>query len=233
VVCHTLAVGVGESSNRGAPTTRANWVDTRLRAAILSGELAAGERLRGEHLSAEWGVSATPLREAFQRLAGEGMIVIEPQRGARVASVDAVEAAECYELRLLLDPRALRASMAAADPSYRIDVDVAHRRLASARRSIPTFLEAHRAFHLTLLSRCPNKQLLRLSAELHDRTQRYQVGGVRHRTGGDPAAEHAALTSAVLADDARRATQVLTAHLRETLAAVRRMSAGVHPTHGG
>jgi GntR family transcriptional regulator, carbon starvation induced regulator len=212
--------------NREVPTTRANWVDARLRTAILSGEFLPGEKLRGEHLSAEWGVSATPLREAFQRLAGEGLVVIEPQRGARVASVDASEAAECYELRLLLDPRALRSSMAAGDDAYRAEVEVAHRRLTAATRSIPAFLDAHRSFHLALLSRCPNRQMLRLSAELHDRTQRYQVTGAAYRTDGDATAEHLALKDAVLVCDVQHASQVLTAHLKATLAAVRRADAG-------
>ena len=72
-----------------APPTLAEWVDARLRSAILSGELVAGQKLRSEHLAAQWGVSPTPLREAFQRLAGEGMVAIEPQRGARVAAIDA------------------------------------------------------------------------------------------------------------------------------------------------
>ena len=67
------------------PPTRAEWVDTQLRRAILSGEFAPGEKLRAEHLADRWGVSPTPLRETFMRLAGEGFVIIEPQRGARVA----------------------------------------------------------------------------------------------------------------------------------------------------
>jgi GntR family transcriptional regulator, carbon starvation induced regulator len=212
--------------NREVPTTRASWVDARLRSAILSGELQPGEKLRAEHLAAAWGVSATPLREAFQRLAGEGLVVIEAQRGARVASVDAAEAGECYELRLLLDPRALLASMEATDDAYRTEIEVAHRRLASAESRIPEFLESHRSFHMTLLSRCPNQQLLRLNAELHDRTQRFQVTAAPFRTDGDPVAEHLALKNAVLAGDVRQATHILTSHLKATLAAVRRLDAG-------
>lgn len=204
-----------------SPQTLADWVDARLRAAILTGQLAAGEKLRGEHLAAEWGVSPTPLREAFQRLAGEGMIVIEPQRGARVAKIDAAEAADYYELRLALEPKALRRSMAAADDDFRADVSRRHQALAAAPRGVPEFLAAHRDFHLALLSRCPNRQLLRMCAQLHDHTQRYQVTGAGQRRKGNPATEHRALCHAVLAGDSREATKVLTAHLGATLAAVR------------
>ena len=202
------------------PQTLAEWVDVRLRSAILTGELAAGEKLRSEHLAAEWGVSPTPVREAFQRLAGEGMIVIEAQRGARVAEIDAAEAADFYELRLMLDPRALRSSMAAADDSFRRDVNDAHRALVSTRRGAPEQLAAHRAFHLALLSRCSNRHLLRMCAQLHDHTQRYQVTGAGAHRGRGAAGEHLALRDAVLADDVKEATAVLSAHLRATLAAV-------------
>ena len=97
-----------------APPTRAEWVDSLLRRAIVNGELAPGQKLYAERLAEQWGVSPTPLRETFQRLAGEGLVVIEPQRGARVAPVDVRQAAEIYEIRLLLDPVAIEHSVRAA-----------------------------------------------------------------------------------------------------------------------
>jgi GntR family transcriptional regulator, carbon starvation induced regulator len=205
----------------GPPQTLAEWVDTRLRSAILTGELAAGEKLRSEHLAAEWGVSPTPVREAFQRLAGEGLVVIEPQRGARVAEIDAAEAADYYELRLTLDPKALRSSMRAANDAYRHDVEQAYRQLVSTRGGVPALLDVHRTFHLALLSRCSNRHLLRLCTQLHDHTQRYQVTGTGPRRRGDPAGEHLALRDAVLHGNVNAATNVLTGHLKATLTAIR------------
>ena len=207
-------------SSADAPPTLSEWVDGRLRSAILSGELVAGEKLRSEHLAAQWGVSPTPLREAFQRLAGEGMVVIEPQRGARVAAIDAREAAEHYELRLLLDPKALRSSMANASDEWRAEVTASYARLVQPHPTIPDYLHAHRAFHLVLLEGCSNRQLFRTVAQLHDHTQRFQVVGSGGPRRGNPAAEHAELHDAVMAGDSRRATTVLSAHLRATLDAV-------------
>ena len=80
------------------PPTRAEWVDSMLRRAIVHGELAPGEKLYAERLAEQWGVSATPLRETFQRLAGEGLVIIEPQRGARVAPVGVEQGVEIYEI---------------------------------------------------------------------------------------------------------------------------------------
>ena len=208
-----------------APPTLAEWVDARLRAAILSGELVPGEKLRSEHLAAEWGVSPTPLREAFQRLAGEGMVVIEAQRGARVAAIDPTEAAEFYELRLMLDPKALRSSMAAGAKgaeaeAFRAAIKAAHLRLTARHRTVPEYLDAHRAFHLSLLSGCTNRQLYRVVVQLHDHTQRFQVTGAGALRRSDPAIEHAELYEAVMVGDSRRAATTLTKHLQATLDAV-------------
>lgn len=219
LLCQTLGVSIAPVDTE-APQTRAEWVDARLRTAILSGELLPGTRLRGEHLASEWGVSATPLREAFQRLAGEGWIVIEPQRGARVAEIDADEAADYYELRLQLDPLALRSSITVGGEGYVSDVKSSFARLAAVRGAADG-LQAHRAFHLSLLSRCANRQLLRLCTQLHDHTQRYQATGTGPRRKGNPATEHRALRDAAIAGDADLACGVLIEHLSATLAALR------------
>lgn len=205
-----------------SPPTRAAWVDQLLRRAILSGELQPGEKLLGEKLAEQWGVSPTPLRESFQRLAGEGLVVIEPQRGARVAPIDASAARDVYELRLLLDPAALRSSMAAGagDAAFAANVDDAHRRLVGRHRSVMSFHDAHRAFHLSLVAACSNAMLLRQVTQLLDHSQRYQVVSVGSHRAGDPGEEHRALADAVRAGDIEAAVHTLTVHLQATLDAI-------------
>src|SRR5258708_23812886 len=114
------------------PGTRADGVDRRLRAAILSGELRPGERLVAGPLAQRFTVSATPLREAIQRLATSGLIEIEPQRGARVAAASPRDAEEIYELRTLLDPLALRDSLAHSDDVHRAQIASAFSRMLRA-----------------------------------------------------------------------------------------------------
>jgi DNA-binding GntR family transcriptional regulator len=205
-----------------SPPTRAAWVDQLLRRAILSGELQPGEKLLGEKLAEQWGVSPTPLRESFQRLAGEGLVVIEPQRGARVAPIDAAAAVEVYELRLLLDPAALRSSMEAGadDAAYTANVDEAYRRLVARHRSVMSFHDAHRAFHLSLVAACPNSMLLRQVTQLLDHSQRYHVVSMGSHRAGDPGEEHRALAEAVGRGDTSGAVRTLTAHLQATRDAI-------------
>ena len=85
------------SSYLSNPPTRAQWVDQRLRQAILAGALEPDERLITATLSEQFSVSPTPLREALQRLAAEGLVEITPQRGARVAALERFTADPIYE----------------------------------------------------------------------------------------------------------------------------------------
>lgn len=209
------------SEAASAPPTRAEWVDAQLRRAILSGEFLPGEKLRAEHLAERWGVSPTPLRETLMRLAGEGLVVVEPQRGARVAPLDLASAIEIYELRLLLDPVALDRSIGEGGPSLVAEVEHAHDRLEQRHATAADYLEAHRAFHLALVARCPNRRLVRQVEQLLDHSQRFQAIGVRTVRRGDPRAEHRQLVEAVRAADRVAAAQVLREHLQATLDAVR------------
>src|SRR5262245_20469343 len=104
------------------PATRSDWAEERLRVAILQGELEPGQRLQANDLAERWELSATPLREAFQRLASDGLLEMLPQRGARVTDVSVDDAAQIYELRLLLEPLCLRHSLEESDDAHRTEI---------------------------------------------------------------------------------------------------------------
>lgn len=219
----TSAPTVAPASAVVAPPTRAEWVDALLRKAIVHGELAPGEKLYAERLAEQWGVSPTPLRETFQRLAGEGLVVIEPQRGARVAPVSLAAAAEIYEMRLLLDPVAIEQSVELGrdDPAFARDVAASFDALARLRPGA-AFHDAHREFHLSLVSRCPNQRMLTQIAQLLEHSQRFQAVGLAHgRRAGNAAAEHRSLRDAAVEGRADDAARVLREHLESTLSAVR------------
>lgn len=214
----------GSSARSAAPpSTRAEFVDARLRQAILSGELAPGTRLTAKELAARWSVSATPLREAFGRLAGEGLVELRPQRGAWVAPASVRDALEVYELRILLEPQALRSSLARADDALRDAVRDAHGEYERALRAgdLVGSVDAHRAFHAALLARCPNQRLLELVDSLAEHSQRFQVLAVGAPGGHhDVIAEHRTLRDRALAGDVDGAVGFLEDHLRQTLNAL-------------
>lgn len=199
------------------PATRSDWVEERLRAAILRGELEPGQRLHANDLSERWAVSATPLREAFQRLAGDGLVEMLPQRGARVSRLSAQEAADIYELRLLLEPLALRQSLEASDDDHRVAMRTAFEAFRSAA-SVEDGIEAHSRFHATLLSRCPSPWMLRYTTQLADASRLFQITSVaagperRH-----PVKEHKAIFDAARRGEIDTCVGLQEQHLRHTL----------------
>ena len=87
-----------------------------LRERILAGELEPESRLHQEGISAELGVSRTPVREAIARLAAEGLVELLANRGARVAAVGPEDMEAAYVARLGIEPLAARLAAARRDP---------------------------------------------------------------------------------------------------------------------
>ncbi len=91
-------------------------VASRLRAAILSGAFAPGERLREEQMARALGVSRGPVREALAELERQGLVVINRNRGAVVAQLSRNDLEELYTLRLAIEELAIRRAAEAANP---------------------------------------------------------------------------------------------------------------------
>ncbi|KAJ34563.1 GntR family transcriptional regulator, partial [Agrobacterium tumefaciens] len=75
---------------------------------IVRGELSPGERLRQDHIAAEFGASHVPVREAFRRLEAQGLAASIPRRGVRVADFGLDDVREVAEMRAALEVLALR-----------------------------------------------------------------------------------------------------------------------------
>jgi DNA-binding GntR family transcriptional regulator len=199
-----------------APTTRSQWAEDRLREAILGGELGPGERINATDLAEQWSVSVTPLREAIQRLAGDGLVEVLPQRGARVTAPSLTEVSQIYELRLLLEPLALRQSLESSDDEHRAEIRAAFTAFRAARDPFDA-VEAHSRFHETLLSRCRSEWLIRFTTQLADSSRQYQVASLRVGQERRHAfAEHKALRDAALAGEIDAAVDLQVQHLTRT-----------------
>src|SRR5919198_4370477 len=90
------------------PASRTDFVLESIKAGILGGALRPGQPLVEAELAASLVVSKTPVREALKTLAGSGLVVMSPYKGASVRVVDADLARAVYEVRTLLEPEALR-----------------------------------------------------------------------------------------------------------------------------
>ena len=98
----------------------------RIRADIVFGRIAPGQKLRLDGMRQTYGVAVGTLREILSRLAAEGLVLAEGQRGFQVPPVTAAELSELAGLRLLLESHALSQSFAAGDVEWEGRVVAAH-----------------------------------------------------------------------------------------------------------
>ena len=101
------------NGSTGAAPSRTEAVLDAIKHAILAGELRPGQGLVETELAQLLGVSKTPVREALKTLAGAGLVTMSPYRGATVRAIDPASAAAIYDLRLLLEPEAVRRAVLA------------------------------------------------------------------------------------------------------------------------
>jgi DNA-binding GntR family transcriptional regulator len=192
----------------------------RLRADVITGRLAPGRKLGLDGLRGIYGVGVSTLREALTRLASEGLVVAEGQRGFSVAPVSPEDFAEVADLRLLLERHAIGDSFAAGDLDWEGRVVGAHHKLAALERRLlageaadPVLWKRYDLeFHQALIEDCGSAVLLETYAAAYDRYLRYQMVAVVFR-GAVAAEQHAALLDCALARDAARACRILEAHV--------------------
>ncbi len=207
----------------GAPATaRVDLATSAIRSMIMLGEAQPGSRLRAESLAEKLHISPTPIREAFQRLAAEGLVVYSSQRGVRVSAASNEEMFELYELRLQLEPWAAIRSITRMNENEREEIRAADaaltRWLAEPQSDLrsPEYERLHQDFHRALIGACGSVWLIRIAGMLSVAATRY-----RHLTGGQDlhaiaAFEHAQLARLTLAGDVEGAVAAQIAHLRGT-----------------
>jgi DNA-binding GntR family transcriptional regulator len=151
----------------------ADRVGHAIRRAILEGRLRPGELLSISDLAADLGVSHSPVREALQRLSGQGLILLRPARTAVVAPLDRAELEEIYRLRELIEVDALgRAAEWLGDADIRL-LERQFELLSAAATDSDAFWDAHNAFHKGLMAPVLTPRLERLITELWHAAERY------------------------------------------------------------
>ncbi|PKP74767.1 MAG: GntR family transcriptional regulator [Alphaproteobacteria bacterium HGW-Alphaproteobacteria-6] len=192
----------------------------RLRGDILSGRLAPGQRLRLEDLHAGYGASVPTLREVLNRLASEGLVVSEDQRGFAVAPISAANLLELAGLRKLIEGHALELSFRRGTVAWESEVVAAHHKLSRIENRLMAGEPADRdewkrydfGFHQTLIAACGSGELLAIHRAVFDKYLRYQMIFLTFR-GAIAAKEHKALLEAALTRDIVTARAVLDRHV--------------------
>jgi len=204
----------------------------RIRADIVFGRLAPGQKLGLDRMRETYGASVSTLRELLSRLASEALITAEGQRGFEVAPVSPDDFREVTELRLLLEAHAMEGSFAAGGLDWEGGVVAAHHKLDRIERRLLAGEAADAElwkrydweFHRALIAACGSKVLLEAHAAIYDRYLRYQMVAVVFR-GAAAAEEHRRLLECALARDSAAGRQVLTEHLNNCVEHVLRTDA--------
>lgn len=218
-----------------------------LRRDILNGSFTPDQPLRASDLSERYGVSATPLREALSRLAGERLVVALPNRGWRVASVSLAEFADLARARVAVETALLDDAIACGGLDWESGIVAAHYRLAQTPAPLrpedglearQRWIAAHDAFHMALLQAARSDWLKGFYQQTSEQMQRHHQAVLFHTTARrDQAAvseilssalsvpRHSRLMQIVLDRDRAAARNELVAHIDMTLVIYRRIVA--------
>jgi DNA-binding GntR family transcriptional regulator len=201
-------------------------VSEKIRGQILAGRLKPGERLVEDRLSAELGVSRVPVREALRGLSMEGLVRLEPNRGASVTEVTPELLAELVEVRTLLE--ALNARLAARrhDPEIVALLQDTLRRGNEAAQSgtADQLAQLNAEFHERLAEASRNSVLSDIMRSLRERT------GLAFSINGQARAredwkEHAGILAAVIEGDEEISALLAARHVKNAAAALGRAPA--------
>ncbi|MFI4903481.1 MAG: GntR family transcriptional regulator [Burkholderiales bacterium] len=197
----------------------------RIRADIVLGRLTPGQKLTLERMKDAYGTSVSTLRELFNRLASEGLVLAEGSRGFQVSAISRDNLREIAAMRELLEGHALELSFVRGDIEWEGRVVAAHHKLAAMERQMAAgeasppevWRRYDWAFHQALISACGSRVLLDMHAALCDKYLRYQMIAAIYR-GQVASDEHRTLLECAMARDAGRARATLATHIADCVA---------------
>ena len=182
-----------------------------LREAIVNGDLKPGQHLAQTELAESMGVSRMPIREALKKLETEGLVSIEPHRGAIVRQFTIQEIEEIYYLRKIFEKKAVEESVRRMTLEVYNDLEQLVHAMDSTH-NIGEFVKLNIAFHELLISCCPyprlNNFIKQLSTGLPLNTPYLFPNGV-----GKSKAEHSGILAAVKIKDSERASELIELHI--------------------
>jgi DNA-binding GntR family transcriptional regulator len=193
---------------------------------VLDSTFAGGELITEGEVAEALGMSRTPVREAFLRLEGEGLLRLYPKRGALVVPVSVGEVEAVMETRMLVERFALD-KLLARGPAVAIaddlDAAIAEQEKRVAAGDPDGFVAVDRDFHTTFVTAAGNPIITGLYDSLRDRQRRMIITSllIDRKRIDSILVEHRALADAIRAGDLERAQSVLEAHLRGTLELLR------------
>ena len=189
-----------------------------LRRAILNGELQSGSRLVQADLAAMLEVSTTPVREALRDLATEGLVQFDAHRGAIVSELSREEVQQIYEIRMVLEPLAMRQAVPNISDALLARLRELHESMVAEPHAVD-WVDRNRVFHMAVYEASSSPRLASIIRNLQDASVMYigaslqQQPELRSHANED----HAAILEALENRDIEAAVMALETHLRTSI----------------
>lgn len=196
----------------------------RLRVDIINADLQPGTKLVLHDLAKQYGIGITPLRDALGQLAGDGLVVMESQKGFRVAPISAEDLRDLCDIRLRIELMTLDLAFERADRGWDRRIEEADKAFVRIKARIgentpitSEWEQTHRHLHMTLLSASASPTLMRICGQVYDRLHRYRrlalptksyMGGVSN--------DHLEISKAAHRRDRRLCRTLLESHIVES-----------------
>ena len=195
----------------------------RIRDLIVQGQLAAGTRLNERLLTAQFGLSRTPLREAFKVLATEGLVELLPNRGAIVSQMDPVRLSESLAVMGALEALAGELACLHATDAQLNEIRALHYEMLAhhARADLAGYFKFNQAIHLKLVKYSGNAVLFNAYRQMNGNVRRARYMANLSQKRWDAAVrEHDEILAALWGRDVERIKALLSDHLAHKLASV-------------
>jgi DNA-binding GntR family transcriptional regulator len=191
-----------------------------LREMIMRGELQPGEGLPMRALAEKFGVSVIPVRDALRLLAGEGLVELQPHRGAHVVQISLLDLEQIFLARLPLEQLAASKALDALTPTDLRDLGRIQSQLERTRDA-RRWLELNRQFHTAMYERSGYPRIVRIIEGLWDLVEPYLLLFMRDRDAVVNAEhEHRQMLAAIEGGDAVLLRALVAGHLMGTAAHV-------------
>jgi DNA-binding GntR family transcriptional regulator len=184
-----------------------------LRQAILTGTLPPGTRLSEQEIAVAIGTSRQPVREAFLRLSGEGLLDIRPQRGTFVSKINPLEVLDARFVREAVEVDLIRLACARPDPKgLAVLQDLLEKQ--SSAPDAAAFMGLDEAFHRAIAEIAGKARAWDHLQRVKSQMDRVRFMQLQDFPIGELIAQHSRMAAAIAARDADRAEAEIRAHLR-------------------
>jgi len=160
-------------------TLREKILET-IRDAILKGSLKPGERVSEPELAERFGISRTPIREAFRQLESEGYLLVVPRKGAVVASLSERDIEEFYAIKIILEGFAAKMAAEKLTAKDIERLETINQRLAQLAKDgdVKTFFRVHNEFHEVFIKAAGNEKLYDMINQLVMKFKRLRLASL-------------------------------------------------------